>query len=159
LRIVTIFCQALRGTGKPYTKRILPEHLISGSPFSSEKLVALIEAGGDTAPGFIGAACKALGCIDPRTARKHVAALRDVVDAKLPILAELGVAIPASTESQGFLPGTNPFVMLRLLWDNLIKSTQELSGSLAAEALKPILWLGPGFESFRYFNRSCIPIV
>jgi hypothetical protein len=155
---VTIICQASRDAGRPYTKRILPEHLIWRSPFSSEKLVVLLETGADTAPGFIDSACAALGCIDPRTAHKHLSALRDSVEAKLPILAELGASVPGSTGSPAFLPGTNPFVILNLLWDGFLKATVELSGSLAAAALRPVLWLGPGFESFRHFNRSCIPI-
>jgi len=155
---VAILCQASRDAGRSYTKRVLPEHLIWRSPLSSEKIVGLLEAGTDTAPGFTNEACAALGCIDPRTARKHINALRSSVAAKLPILAELGAAAPSSTESHAFLPGTNPFVILNLLWDGFLKATVELSGSLAAVAIKPILWLSPGFESFRYFNRSCIPI-
>ncbi len=131
IRVATILCQASRDAGRPYTKRFLPEHLIWRSPFSSGKLVALLEAGADSAPGFTNAACAALGCIDPRTARKHINALRSAVDAKLPILAELGAAAPGLTESQTFLPGTNPFVILNLLWDGFLKATVELSGSLA----------------------------
>lgn len=155
---MTVLCQASRDAGRPYTKRILPKHLVWRSPLSSEKLVGLLETGAATAPGFIDLACAALGCIDTRTARKHIAGLRGNVNAKLPILAELGASVPGSTGSPAFLPGTNPFVMLNLLWDGLLTATVELSGSLAAAALKPILWLGPGFESFRHFNRSCIPI-
>lgn len=155
---MTILCKASHDAGRPYTKRILPEHLIPRSPLSSEKLAGLLETGADTAPGFIDSACAALGCIDPRTARKHIRALRGAVDSKLPILAELGAFVLGSAESPAFHPGTNSFVILNLLWDGFLKAVQELSGSMAAAALKPVLWLGPGFESFRYFNRSCIPI-
>jgi len=154
----TILCDALRGTGRPYTKRILPEHLITRSPFSCEGLVKLLEVGREGSPGFIDAACEVLGCIDPRTARKHIRAIRAAADAKLPILGELCAAAPGTPEGQSFTPGTKPFVILRLYWDKFLKSAQELSGSLVAVSLVPLLWLGPGFESWQHFNRSCIPI-
>src|SRR4030042_657851 len=70
--VVTIICRASQGTGRQYTKRILPEHLIPRSPFWSERLVQLLERGRDAYSGFIEAACEALGCVDPRTARKHI---------------------------------------------------------------------------------------
>jgi hypothetical protein len=122
----------------------------------SDKLVELLEA--ELGVGSTEAACAALGCIDPRTARKHVRTIRAVVDAKLPILAELLASAPGPSEGQTFPPGTNPFVILRRLWDRYLKAAQERSGSVVSAALRFLLWLGPGFESFRLFNRSCIPI-
>lgn len=116
----------------------------------------LLERGRDADPGFIDAACEALGCIDARTARKHVRFIRAAVKAKLPVLAELLARGPS--EGPAFSPGTNPLVILCLLWDKFLKAAQELSGSLAALTLRPLLWLGPGLESWRRFNRSCIPI-
>jgi hypothetical protein len=118
--------------------------------------VKLLERGRDADPGFIDAACEALGCIDARTARKHVRFIRAAVKAKLPVLAELLARGPS--EGPAFSPGTNPLVILCLLWDKFLKAAQELSGSLAALTLRPLLWLGPGLESWRRFNRSCIPI-
>lgn len=118
----------------------------------------LLEEERERDPGFTDMACEALGCIDPRTARKHISALRAAANAKLPILAELLVSTPAPSDSPAFPPGTKPFAVLSLLWNRFLKTAQELSGSLAAASLEPLLWLGPGFESFRHFNRSCIPI-
>jgi hypothetical protein len=157
-RVVTIICRAIRWTGRPYTQRILPEHLIPRSPFSSEGLVKLLEGGRDRDPGFTDAACEALGCVDPRTARKHLRFVRAAVEAKLPVLTELLASAPGPSEGQYFPPGTNPFAILCLLWDKFLKSAQELSGSLVAFSLRPLLWLGPGLELWRCFNRSCIPI-
>lgn len=156
LRVATILCPALRGTGQQYTKRILPEHLIPRSPLWSAGLVKLLE--GDRDSGFTDAACAALCCIDPRTARKHIKALDSAVDAKLPILAEMVAAAPCQSESPAFPPGTNPFVILKLLWDRFLATARGLSGSRISEALRPLLWLGPGLQTFRLFNRSCIPI-
>ena len=158
IRVVTILCHVARGIGCQYTRRMLPEHLIPRSPLRSEKLVKLLEDEREQDPGFTDMACEALGCIDPRTARKHISGLRAAVDAKLPILAELLVSTPAPIDSAAFPPGTKPFVILIHLWDRFLKAAQELSGSLAAASLEKLLWLGPGFESFRHFNRSCIPI-
>lgn len=154
IRVVAILCRVLRGTGQPYTKRILPEHLIPRSPLWSGKLVELLE--GDMVARSTEAACAALGCFDPRTARKHIRALGDTVTAKLPILAELSASAPGSPPA--FPPGTNAFVILGLLWNQFLRTARGLSGSQVADSLRPLLWLGPGFESWRHFNRSCIPI-
>ena len=118
----------------------------------------MLEKKQDKECGFINSVCESLGCIDPRTARKHVRCIRAAVDAKLPILAELLASTPGPSEGQSFPPGTNPIVVLALLWDRYLKVAQERFGSLIAASRRSLLWLGPGFESFRYFNRSCIPI-
>jgi len=57
-----------------------------------------------------------------------------------------------------FLAGTNPFLILCMLWDTFLKNAQELSGSLVALSLRPLLWLGPGLESWRPSIGRCIPI-
>ena len=119
IRVVAIICRAARGTGQPYTRKILPEHLIPRSPLWSEKLVELLE--GVVGAGSTEAACAILGCVDPRTARKHI---RAFVDAKLPILAELNASAPGSPPS--FPPGTNPFVILALLWDRFLETARGL---------------------------------
>jgi len=158
IHVATILCRVMRGTGQHSTKRILPEHLIPRSPLWSEKLVKLLEENLDGQLGLTDAACAALGCVDPRTARKHIRALRAAADAKLPALAELSAAAPGTAEGPDFLPGTNPFVIVGLLWDKFLRVAQQRSGSLAALSLRPLLWLGPGFESWKIFHRSCIPI-
>ena len=112
---------------------------------------------GEVDPVSTEAACEALGCIDPRTARKHIRALVVAVEAKLPILAELVALAPGPTVA--FFPGTNPFVILALLWERFLATVQGLSGTSVSETLLPLLWLGPGFQTFRLFNRSCIPIL
>ena len=152
--VVVILCHISRRTGRPYTRRMLPEHLIPRSPLQSAKLGKLLE--GKMKPGLTEDACEALGCIDPRTARKHIHALCAAADAKLPILAELCAGAPGPDPV--FPPGTNPFVILALLWDRFLATARGHSGSTVSEALRPLLWLGPGLQTFRLFNRSCIPI-
>jgi hypothetical protein len=136
----------------------LPEHLIPRSPFWSDHLVKLLGKEQDNSSALTDAACEALGCIDPRTARKHLRHARAACDAKLPVLAGLLAAAPGQVDGPAFPPGTNPFVILCLLWERFLRTARELSGSLAAASLAPLLWLGPGFETWRQFNRSCIPI-
>lgn len=151
----TILCRPSRKAGRPYTKRILPEHLIWRSPLWSEKLVKLLEEEPDAGSE---AACVALGCVDPRTARKHIRAVSAAAGAKLPLLAELIASSPNQSDSPTHVPGTNLFALLGLLWKDFLVLEREMSGSIAATALRPLLWLGPGLEYFRLFNRSCIPI-
>ena len=156
IRVATIICQALRGTGRQSTKRILPEHLIPRSPLWGKKLAELLE--GEMGAGSTEAACIALGCVDPRTARKHIRALRASAGAKLPILAEVIAAAPSQSGVPTFSPGTNLFVLLNLLWKCFLEGRRGLLGSTVAASLRPLLWLGPGLELFQLFHRSCIPI-
>ena len=157
-RVVTLICVALRGTGRQYTKRMLPEHLIWRSPLSSKGLVKLLAEDQKGKPGFNDAACAALGCIDPRTARKHIRAVLAAVASKLPILAELLAVAPGQSDDKLAVPDQNLFVRLDALWSRCRKIAQGLSGSLVAARLTPLLWLGPGFEHYSVFNRSCVPI-
>ncbi len=157
-RVVTLICVALRGTGRQYTKRMLPGHLIWRSPLSSEGLAKLLAENQAGKPGFNNAACAALGCIDPRTARKHISAVLAAVAAKLPILAELLATAPGQSDDKVAVPDQNPFVRLDALWSRFRKVVEGLSGTLVAASLAPLLWLGPGFEHFSIFNRSCVPI-
>lgn len=158
IRAGTILCKASRRAGRPYTKRILPEHLIWRSPFWSTVLVQLLEKKQDGDKGFTDRACDALGCIDPRTARKHIKAIRAAVNAKLPLLAALLATAPTIAEGPAFPPGMNAFAILCLLWDRYIAVIRDRCGSYVAHLFKAVLWLGSGIESWRIFNRSCIPI-
>lgn len=158
IHVATILCGASRGPGQAYTKRILPEHLIPRSPFSFEKLVKLLEGQHDGEPGFIEAACEALSCVDPRTARKHLCLLRKAAELKLVLVAELLASAPGPSEGRAVAPDTNPLLRLSLLWGKFLDAAQALSGSLVALSLKPLLWVGPGLESWSRFHRSCIPI-
>jgi hypothetical protein len=152
-RVTTINCRASRGTGRPYTKMILPEHLVPRSPFWSQGLVNLLERGRDGEPGFTNTACEALGCVDPRTARKHI---RYVSAAEKPsFLPTQSCSPPIPFVQRSGLSSRHQSVPDPVpAWDKFLKNTQELYGSLVVLSLRPLLWLGLGLESWRRLNRS-----
>lgn len=158
LRVATILCPASRATGRPGTKRILPEYLIPRSPFWSEALVRLFERERDRYPGFTEVACEALGCVDPRTARKHIRYVHTAAKAKLPLITEMLAFASGPSEGPAFPPNIKSLLILSVLWDRFLEKEQERSGSFVALSLRPLLWLGPGLQTWRRFKRSCIPI-
>lgn len=157
-KVVTILCTKEREAGRTYTRRMLPEHIIPRSPLRSDGLVRLLESGRDRGPGFLDEACAALGCVDPRTARKHIRALTDAAQAKLAVIARLDAETAAPGADSPFPPDIHLFALLALFWKRFLAAHRTRSGTMAAEALRPLLWLGPGFQGFAVFNRSCIPI-
>lgn len=157
-RIATLICRALRGTGRPYTCRIMPEHQIPRSPFSCERLCRLLEGHRDPGTLALGPVCEALGCIDPRTARKHIAAVVSAVMKKLPILANILAAQPCTPEEPPIPPDTPLPVLLRILWASVLGVVTALGGSSAARAVRPLVWLTIPLSAWQFFNRSCIPI-
>lgn len=159
LRVVTILCAKEREAGRPYTRRMLPEHLIPRSPLWSDRLVGLLEAGRDREKNFLDETCAALGCVDPRTARKHVRALGAAAQAKVAVIAGLDAEAPDRAQDLTIPPDLGHFALLAVFWERFLASRRSRSGTMAAETLRPLLWLGPGFQTWAVFNRSCIPIV
>ncbi len=157
-RVVTLICRALRGTGRPYTCRIMPEHQIPRSPFSCERLCRLLEGHHDPGTLALDPACTALGCIDSRTARKHINAIYAAVREKLPVLADILAAQPCTPEKPPIPPDTPLLVLLYILWASVLDVVTALGGSSAARAVRPLVWLTIPLSAWRFFNRSCIPI-
>lgn len=157
-RVVTLICRALRGTGRPYTCRIMPEHQIPRSPFSCEQLCRLLESHRDPGTLTLESACEALGCIDPRTARKHIAAVVSAIRENLPILADILAAHACTPEKPPIPPDTPLPVRLRILWASVLSVVTALRGSSASRAVNPLVWLTRPLSAWQFFNRSCIPI-
>jgi hypothetical protein len=103
-------------------------------------------------------ACGALGCIDPRTAKKHLRRVRHSIRAKTAALAAALASFAVTSELPAVPPEMNAIAILMLFWDRFLASLTTTLGTLAAHAAIPLLWLGPGFETVRLFNQSCIPI-
>lgn len=156
-RVVTLLCKKSREAGQQFTKRFLPEHLIWRSPFSSDKLIMLLKHNPTIkGPAFWEQACEALGCIDLRTARKHVDRLECCIHQRSAVLAALSA--PWSKESgPAWSPGTSAVEILELLWRFILAKVKELSGTLARMRFKPLLWTAPGIETWAcvFFNQSC----
>ena len=70
----------------------------------------------------------------------------------------MAATLAMSSEKPVLTPGTNPVAVLKLFWNAFLSSLTATSGTLAANAAKQILWLSPSMESWKYFNRSCIPL-
>jgi hypothetical protein len=151
-------CSKLRGSGGRYTTRFLPPYLISRSPFLSKNLNDLVAMEREGQPIRNDDACTALGCVDPRTARKQLLRVRLSIKAKTVALAAALTSFTTTSELPDFPPGTNAIAVLMLFWDRFLASLTASRGTLVAHSALPLLWLGPGFESFLHFNRSCIPI-
>lgn len=153
---MTIICTALKGTGNQYTKRILPPHLIPRSPFSSAVLIELLEENRGTENSLIEKVCMELNCIDARTAKKHLQFVRETIARKHAALARIIASSPNPAANYAFPPELNSLDILALLWNTVLALTKELSGTIASLSLEGVLWISPGFEGWKNFNRSCM---
>ena len=76
--IPVIFCSWAQEQGKQYTKRLLPEFLIPPSVIRLDYLLEAAEVSAEERTTE--RVCEILGCIDPRTAGRLLAALNDAVN-------------------------------------------------------------------------------
>ena len=75
ISIVVVICAKAKELGKQYTKRLLPDFLI---PFARMRLDKVVEAGRRKESGStLEKCCRILGCIDLRTAQKHLERLKE----------------------------------------------------------------------------------
>lgn len=155
-RVVTLLCKESRKQKQQYTKRFLPEHLIWRSPFSSDRLIVLMKDTTDRGAAFWEQACEALGCIDLRTARKHVTRLESCILQRSAVLAALGTSW-SKESGPAWSPGTCELSILEILWGLMLAKVKELAGTLASIHFKPLLWTAPGIETWAcyFFNQSC----
>jgi hypothetical protein len=110
----------------------------------------------DTENILIEKICTALNCIDARTAKKHLYFIRATIDLKLPALAEIIASSPTPSANFSFSPGLSSLAILALLWKKVLEITQERFGTLESVSLESVLWIFPGFETWKNFNRSCM---
>ncbi len=100
--VPVIICSLAQEQGKQYTKRLLPEFL---TPRSVIRLDHLLEAAALPAEERTAdRVCEILGCIDPRTARRRLAALNGAINH---VTLELSYR-RASTPELGALPANDP---------------------------------------------------
>ena len=86
IKIPVCSCSEAKALDRQYTKRLLPDFLI---PFARMRLDNVVEAGrGKECGDNLEKCCRIIGCIDPRTARMHLARLEEAAKAVGLSLAE-----------------------------------------------------------------------
>lgn len=100
------------------------------------------ESGHEARPA-IGPACDALGCLDPRTARKHIGYVLASTREKSADLARFlsGLHSPMPTPS----PVINPLEGLEILSDVFLGTLTGLFGSTVSSLAAPLLWIAHAF--------------
>lgn len=102
IRIVSIFCPTARASGKPYTRRLLPDFLIPRCVIRLDHLAETAQ--NDQCRVDLDTACKNLGCVDDRTVRRHLKRFDEAVSA-----AAITLATDRAMQPElGELPVTTP---------------------------------------------------
>ena len=112
--MVSILCVGAKAAGKPYTKRLLPDFFIPRCLIRLDYLVESVRD--DRCAGDVEAKCRALGCVDARTADKHQRRLQAAVQAVVIELARRRVMRPELGELPDTDPETPPPAHLDALW-------------------------------------------
>lgn len=102
MQIFTIICPIARKSGKPYTRRLLPDFLMPGCVIRLDNAFKAYRAAVDHPD--IEEACLTMLCIDERTARKHL----DRIDAAIRQASLELAGIIALQPELGDLPETTP---------------------------------------------------
>jgi hypothetical protein len=110
-----VLCPNAREQGKPYTARLLPDFLIPQCVIRLDHLVeAARESTGERTTERV---CENLGCIDPRTARKHLERLESASGQLSLELAEGA----SSTPELGRIPDADPAATAFMRFESLIE--------------------------------------
>jgi hypothetical protein len=96
------------------TKRLLPDFII---PFCVIRLDHVVEASNNACNTGIEQTCAALGCLDPRTARKHLLRIEWAADTVALSLAESIAAVPELSPLPLVTPELAPLQRCTLLID------------------------------------------
>lgn len=115
----------------PYTRRILPPFLIPRSPFRCDDLLDYLSKNSSTSRIDVETACECLGCVDPRTARKHARNIGEAIKSATAAVALAAEGVTTETRSQDFPPEANGFTLLTLLLDSLTNALTRLHGTKA----------------------------
>lgn len=156
LLVAVLMCPKRKKQGLyPRFIRFLPPHLIPRSPFSCAGLLELLEAMPDGIRIGVDDACAALGCIDPRTARKHIRYVRQAVQLKLGFLARI---LSGSQGTPFVIPEANSMLRLLAFWAALLETVTGLFGSIVSISAAPLLWLTPSFSGLSVSTgRAFVP--
>jgi len=131
IRVVVIRCENARAAGKPYTMRLLPEFLVPGCVIRLDHLEEAHEA--KRAGAGKERLCEVLGCLDDRTARRHLRCYGEAIDEVALLLAEVRAARPELGELPKITPDTSPVDRLELLWQ-----AEQVASQRRGETLRPM---------------------
>ena len=102
IEIIVIRCPIAREDGKQYTRRLLPEFLIPRCRIRLDHVVEASALGSEDRRTE--RVCRLLGCIDPRTARRHLRRFEEAADR---VALELSAG-RAMSPQLGDLPSQTP---------------------------------------------------
>jgi len=133
IRVVSVLCPRAHAGGKPYTKRLLPDFLI---PHCVIRLDHLIDAAHEQ---DLEQTCEILGCLDIRTARKHLKRLESAARAAALTLAESAVTTPELGTLPTVDPSASSFARLLSLFEREQQATIRSGELTAAPTLRQLI--------------------
>jgi hypothetical protein len=128
IKVVAIRCEAARRQGKAYTRRVLPEFLIPHCVIRLDRVeqAVALPAGERTAERV----CEMLGCIDARTAGRHLKGFTQAADRASLWLAERRSQSP----ELGDLPSEPPDSSVPARFEQLYRAELEATERAGGEA-------------------------
>jgi hypothetical protein len=153
ITILCLFCFTAKQQGKQYTKRILPEFL---RPYCRIRLDLSISfyAENYSASGNYNyeKACTFLGCIDKRTARRHIGDIHIAVPEINLTIKEMLVHKPGFYQAEDTAPDTPPIALLDCLLEQVREYNIRLYGNIPALDLLP--YSIPGIVHWWFCGRD-----
>jgi hypothetical protein len=146
LSVVTIRCKERQARKEhPYTMRFLPVNVIPRSPLLLDRLVSLLGRREDCGTAVnLEQVCDALGCIDLRTARKHLRFVKAAAEGLATLTGRLASTLEQCPSVIMVPPGTGPFRTLELVWSRFLMAARSTFGSDMSQRLGHLLWQAPG---------------
>ena len=137
IRVVVIRCENARAAGRPYTMRLLPDFLIPRCVIRLDDLEETYDAKRSGEPND--RLCGILGCLDDRTARRHLKRYEEALEAVALRLAERRAMSPELGELPQINPDTPSVDWLERLWRAERVASQRRGDSLPTMGLRYLL--------------------
>jgi len=116
IKLVSMICSLARTLGLQYTKRFLPDFLVTGCVIRLDGTLIAMKSG-ITTPKLIDEACLHMGCVDSRTVKRHVAlATASVFKANLHLSQDIARS-PEIWDTPHLLPDKSPQESFQQLLD------------------------------------------
>lgn len=126
-----MLCETARAAGKRYTMRLLPDFLVPGCVIRLDQVEKAYEER-HTGAG-IDRLCAILGCLDDRTARRHLTRYGESLEAVNLKLAERRAMNPELGELPQITPDATFLERLERLW-----CAEQVAARRRGEALQPM---------------------